>query len=75
MIFTEMAGSIKLAVPTCMDVAPARKNSMASVAFIIPPIPTMGILTALYTCHTIRNATGLIAGPESPPVMVDNIGL
>src|SRR5574344_851614 len=71
---TVMAGSIKLAVPISTAVAPASKNSTASVAFMIPPKPTMGIWTALATCHTIRNAMGLTHAPDKPPVMVDNRG-
>jgi len=65
---------MKQAVPICIALEPASMNSMASVAFIIPPIPQTGILTALYTCHTIRRAIGLMAGPERPPVMVDSKG-
>jgi hypothetical protein len=34
-----------------------------------------GILTAFATCHTILRAIGLIAGPDSPPVIVDRAGL
>ena len=48
---------------------------MASVAFIIPPRPTTGIFTVFATCQTIRSAIGLMAGPESPPVMVESSGL
>ena len=36
----------ELAVPTSMADAPANINSMASVAFMIPPNPTIGIFTA-----------------------------
>ena len=36
---------------------------------MIPPIPMMGSAGNRFrTCQTIRSATGLIAGPESPPV-------
>ncbi len=41
--FMVTAGSMKLAVPICMAVAPAIKNSMASSAFMIPPSPMTGI--------------------------------
>ncbi len=29
---------------------------------------------ALYTCQTILKATGLMHGPDKPPVIVDNSG-
>ncbi len=61
-------------MPISIAVAPAKKNSIASVAFIIPPIPMTGIFTAFETCHTMRKAIGLTAGPDKPPVMVDKIG-
>ena len=32
----------------------------------MPPQPTIGTSIADATCHTMRSATGLIAGPESP---------
>ena len=66
-------GSIKLAVPISIAVAPAMINSMASSAVMIPPRPTTGILTALATCQTILTATGLTAGPLSPPVPMLNL--
>ena len=72
--FTVTAGSMKLAVPISMAEAPAKRNSMASRAFMIPPKPTTGIFTAWATCHTIRKATGFTAGPLSPPVAMDNTG-
>ena len=59
---------MKLAVPICMAVAPHIINSMASLAFIIPPRPMTGIFTALATWCTIRSATGLTQGPDKPPV-------
>lgn len=68
------AGSMKLAVPTSMADAPAMMNSKASLPFMMPPRPITGISTALHTCHTILTATGRTAGPDNPPVMVDNIG-
>ena len=40
------AVSRKLAVPISIAVAPHIKNSMASLAVVIPPKPTTGILTA-----------------------------
>jgi len=64
---------MKLAVPTCIAVAPAIRNSMASFAEQIPPNPITGIFT-LYTCHTIRRATGFMAGPDNPPVIVESTG-
>ena len=65
---------MKLAVPTCTAVAPARMNSSASVAFMMPPMPMIGTLTARATSQTMRSATGLIAGPERPPVMLASTG-
>ncbi|MPN02616.1 hypothetical protein SDC9_149832 [bioreactor metagenome] len=47
---------------------------MASCQLQMPPIPMTGIFTARNTSHTIRTAIGLIQGPESPPVIVDNFG-
>ena len=44
--FLVTAGSMKLAVPISIAVAPHIKNSMASLAFEIPPKPTTGIFTA-----------------------------
>lgn len=72
--FTVTAGSMKLAVPISMAEAPAKRNSMASRAFMIPPKPTTGIFTALATCHTIRKAMGFTAAPDMPPVTVESIG-
>ena len=62
------AGSMKLAVPISIAVAPAMRNSMASSAVMMPPSPTTGIFTAFATCQTILTATGFTAGPLSPPV-------
>ena len=42
-------GLKKFAVPTLTIVAPASKNSMASSAVAIPPIPITGTLTAFAT--------------------------
>ncbi len=61
------AGSTKFAVPTATAVAPASMNSTASCALAMPPMPITGTRTASYTSHTMRRATGLIAGPDSPP--------
>ena len=63
-----MPGSTKLAVPICTAWQPAIRNSSASWAEAIPPIPITGIRTARAACHAIRTATGRIAGPERPPV-------
>src|SRR6056297_360196 len=41
----------------------------------MPPIPITGTSTAQAACHTIRSATGFIAGPESPPVILPRQGL
>ena len=46
---TVAVGSMKFAVPTATAVAPARRNSTASVPYVTPPIPTIGTLTAF--CH------------------------
>ncbi len=62
-------GFLKFAVPTATAAAPAMMNSRASSADWIPPIPMTGMLTARQVCHTIRSATGFIAGPDSPPVL------
>ena len=59
-------GLRKVAVPTCTAVAPASRNSTASVPLLMPPQPITGTSTAEDTCHTMRSATGLIAGPDSP---------
>jgi len=58
-----------LAVPTCTAFAPAMRNSRASPASIIPPIPMTGMETAFTVFQTMRTATGLTAGPDRPPVM------
>lgn len=67
-------GSMKLAVPTSMAVAPARMNSIASRPFMIPPKPITGMFTAFAVCQTILTAIGLTAGPDRPPVYVDKYG-
>ena len=68
-------GLTNWAVPIWTAEAPAMKNSRASSAVQIPPIPTTGMFTVLHTSHTMRRAMGLIAGPESPPVMFPNRGV
>ncbi len=74
MISVVACGLTKLAVPIWTAAAPAIKNSSASSAVMMPPIPITGIWVACTTCHTIRRATGLMAGPESPPVMLAIFG-
>ena len=69
-----MPGVTKLAVPTCTAVAPASKNSTTSVALMMPPMPISGTFTARATCHTMRKATGLMAGPDNPPVTLASTG-
>src|SRR5208337_936737 len=41
----------------------------------IPPSPTIGIFTARAAWYTMRKATGLIDGPDSPPVTFHRRGL
>ena len=72
--FTDIEGSMKLAVPISIADAPARRNSTASAAEEIPPRPMTGIFTALATCHTIRTATGFTQGPDNPPVTIERRG-
>ena len=47
MIFDQMNGSTKFAVPTWTAVAPAMMNSSASSTVAMPPIPRIGSFTAL----------------------------
>ena len=42
-------GSTKIAVPTWIALAPARKNSSASPSPMMPPMPITGIRTAAAT--------------------------
>ena len=65
---------MKLAVPISMADAPTIRNSIASLAVMMPPSPTTGIFTACATCHTMRSATGFTAGPDSPPVAIESTG-
>ena len=74
-IFPHTNGSTKLAVPTCTAVAPASMNSSTSRASMIPPMPMMGIDTAWRHSYTMRTAIGRMAGPLSPPMPFDRIGL
>ena len=41
---------------------------------MIPPMPMTGTRAVRATCQTIRKATGLMAGPDSPPVMLASRG-
>ena len=41
---------------------------------MMPPMPISGTFTARATCHTMRKATGLIAGPDNPPVTLASTG-
>ena len=59
-----------MAVPMATAAAPARMNSSASSALQIPPMPITGTRTVWATWYTIRTATGLMAGPDSPPVLL-----
>ena len=68
-------GFIKFKVPIWIAEAPAIINSTTSCQFIIPPIPIIGISTFLFISNTLASATGLIAGPESPPVTEKIFGL
>ena len=49
-------------------------NSITSSMVAMPPMPTMGILTARATCQTQRRANGLMAGPDRPPMPLPRIG-
>jgi len=61
-------------VPTATAVAPAIRNSAASSPLAIPPIPMIGSATAWAACQTMRTATGRMAGPERPPVVLASFG-
>src|SRR5580704_3544775 len=47
--------------------APSAMCSAASFQYPIPPIPTIGIFTALATEETRCSAIGFTAGPQYPP--------
>ena len=65
-----------MAVPTWTAEAPATRNSIASSADQIPPMPIIGRSgRARAISQTIRSATGLIAGPLRPPISLARIGL
>src|SRR5713101_4428289 len=61
-------GSVKLVVPTCTADAPTSMYSRTSSAFSTPPSPRMGMDVFWRTSQTRRRVSGLIAGPERPPV-------
>src|ERR1700679_2912170 len=50
-------------------------NSTASSGVMIPPMPMTGTFTARALSYTMRTAMGLMAGPESPPVVFVRRGL
>ena len=55
-------------MPTATALAPASNISTASTPVCTPPVPITGTSgSARVTVCTTRNATGLIAGPDSPP--------
>ena len=69
------ARSFSKAVPSATALAPARRNSKASVPVMMPPDPMMGSSgSAAWTAHTARSAIGRMAGPLSPPGIVPNPG-
>ena len=47
--------------------APTARKSSTSASSVTPPIATTGMRTAWAASYTIRSATGLTAGPLSPP--------
>ena len=55
-------------MPTCTAAAPTAMNSSASRPFMMPPEPMTGMRTARAASQQRSSASGLIAGPESPPV-------
>src|SRR5205809_175005 len=57
-----------MAVPTWTARAPQQRNSRASSPVMMPPMPTTGMRTARASSWTMRSATGLMAGPERPPL-------
>ena len=60
-------GSANTAVPTWTAQAPAIRKSSTSSSALTPPMATMGMSTTWATSYTTRSATGLSAGPDSPP--------
>ena len=60
-------------MPTVTEVAPAKIISAASSHVATPPMPLMGIFTALAASHTMRTAMAWIAGPETPPVGLESM--
>ena len=56
------------AVPTWTAAAPMARNSSASRPFMMPPDPITGIDTARTASWQRASASGLMAGPDSPPV-------
>src|SRR6056297_3187079 len=65
--------SIKFAVPTCTQDAPAIMNEIASAPFVIPPMPIIGTSTAFATWWTILKAIGRTAGPDSPAYVLSKM--
>src|SRR5450631_3539871 len=67
-------GSLKVAVPTWIALAPAATSCSASSPVRTPPTPMIGTagrrpsIMAARTCQMARTATGRMAGPDSPPV-------
>src|SRR5207247_1203600 len=57
-----------MAGPTWTARAPQQRNSRASSPVMMPPMPTTGMRTARASSWTMRSATGLMAGPERPPL-------
>jgi len=62
------AGRRRWRCRTCTALAPQQRNSRASSPVMMPPTPTSGMRTARASSWTMRRATGLMAGPERPPV-------
>ena len=63
MTFSVVAGSWKFAVPTDTALAPANRNSIASSAQEMPPIPMIGMLTANF--HDPATTLKVIDGIEA----------
>jgi len=66
---------MKLTVPTWIALAPTARNSSASRPFMIPPEPMTGTPTARAHSWQRASASGLMEGPESPPVVRFSLGL